>query len=190
MIFLLSQGWGKKFTWGLAMEYTQREMTSQERVIAALEHRETDRVPVDFSGHRSSGIAALIYPDLRKHLDLPPKTVRVYDMVQQLAIVDEDVLDRLGVDTIEMGRGFLLEEKDWRDWILPDGTPCQIPYYIHVEKRGEDWYLLNENGQELAVQKKGFLYFEQTYFPLKDRHFVSRGNFKRALANCICWQHN
>jgi len=84
------------------MEYTQREMTSRERVLAALEHQETDRVPVDFSGHRSSGIAALIYPDLRKHLDLPPKTVRVYDMVQQLAIVDEDVLDRLGVDTIEM----------------------------------------------------------------------------------------
>jgi uroporphyrinogen decarboxylase len=148
-------------------------MTSQERVIAALEHQESDRVPVDFSGHRSSGIAALVYPDLRKYLDLPPKTVRVYDMVQQLAIVDEDVLDRLGVDTIEMGRGFLLEDKDWKDWILPDGTPCQIPYYIHVEKRGEDWYLLNENGQELAVQKKGFLYFEQTYFPLMDRHFAA-----------------
>jgi len=148
-------------------------MTSRERILAALEHQETDRVPVDFSGHRSSGIAALVYPDLRKHLGLPPEPVRVYDMVQQLAIVDEDVLDRLGADTIEMGRGFLLEEEDWKDWILPDGTPCQIPYYIHVEKRGEDWYLLNENGRELAVQKKGFLYFEQTYFPLKDRHFAS-----------------
>jgi uroporphyrinogen decarboxylase len=155
------------------MEYTQKEMMSRERVLAALEHQETDRIPVDFSGHRSSGIAALIYPDLRKHLDLPPKTVRVYDMVQQLAIVDEDVLDRLGGDTIEMGRGFLLEEEDWKDWILPDGTPCQIPGYIHVEKREEDWYLLSENGQELAVQKKGFLYFEQTYFPLKDRYFTA-----------------
>jgi uroporphyrinogen decarboxylase len=148
-------------------------MTSQERVLAALNHRETDQVPVDFSGHRSSGIAALVYPELRKHLGLPPKPVRVYDMVQQLAIVDEDVLDRLGVDTIEMGRGFLLEDEDWKNWVLPDGTPCQIPGYIHVEKRGEDWHLLNAEGLELAVQKKGFLYFEQTYFPLKDRDFAT-----------------
>jgi len=163
------------------MEYTQREMTYQERIIAALEHRETDRVPVDFSGHRSSGIAALVYPDLRKHLGLPPKTVRVYDMVQQLAIVDEDVLDRLGVDTIEMGRGFLLEEEDWKDWILPDGTPCQIPYYIHVEKRGEDWYLLNENGRELAVQKKGFLYFEGAHLSLDEGGLSEMAHRAKAL---------
>jgi len=147
-------------------------MTSRERILGALDHRETDRIPVDFSGHRSSGIAATVYPDLRRHLGLPPLPVRVYDMVQQLAIVDEDVLDRFNVDTIEMGRGFLTEEKDWKDWILPDGRPCKIPCYIHVEQRGEDWYLLDENGLELAVQKQGFLYFEQTYFPLKDRPFA------------------
>ena len=80
-------------------------MTSRERVLAALDHRETEIVPVDFSGHRSSGIAALAYPKLREYLGLEPKTIRVYDPVQQLAIVDEDVLDRFGVDTIELGRG-------------------------------------------------------------------------------------
>lgn len=155
------------------MRYTLKEMTSRERVLAALAHREPDRVPVDFSGHRSSGIAALVYPDLRKRLGLPPKPVRVYDMIQQLAVVDDDVLDLLGVDTVEMGRGFMLEEEDWKDWGLPDGRPCKIPRYIHVERRGDDWYLFNDHGQELAVQKQGFLYFEQTYFPLKDREFAS-----------------
>lgn len=148
-------------------------MTSRERILAALEYRETDRIPIDFSGHRSSGIAAVLYPELRKHLGLPPKPVRVYDMVQQLAIVDEDVLDRFGVDTIEMGRGFLLDEEDWKDWELPDGTPCSIPNYIHAERRGDDWYLLDGSGRDLAVQKKGCLYFEQTYFPLKDRDFAA-----------------
>ncbi len=148
-------------------------MTPRERILAALEHRETDRIPVDFSGHRSSGIAAVLYPELRKHLGLPPKPVRVYDMIQQLAIVDEDILDRFGVDTIEMGRGFLLDDEDWKDWELPDGTPCSIPNYIHAERRGDDWYLLDGNGRDLAVQKKGCLYFEQTYFPLEDRDFAA-----------------
>ena len=56
-------------------------MTSRERVLAALNHREPDRVPIDFSGHRSSGIAAMAYPKLRKFLGLPSKPVRVYDVV-------------------------------------------------------------------------------------------------------------
>ena len=34
-------------------------MTSRERVLAALDHREPDLVPIDFSGHRSSGVAAI-----------------------------------------------------------------------------------------------------------------------------------
>ena len=144
-------------------------MTSRERVLDALNHHQPDRVPIDFSGHRSSGIAAIAYPKLRKQLGLPPKPVHIYDMVQQLAMVDDDVLDRFGVDTVEMGRGFLLEEKEWKDWVLPDGTPCKIPHYVNVEKRGSDWYLLAHDGLELGVQKKGCLYFTQTHFPLMER---------------------
>ncbi len=102
-------------------------MTSRECVLAALEHRQTDRVPVDLSGHRSSGISAIAYPKLRKYLDLPPGPIRVYDIIQQLAIVDDDVLDRFGIDTIELGRGFAQDEKSWRPWTLPDGTACFVP---------------------------------------------------------------
>ncbi len=144
-------------------------MTSRERILAALDHRVPDKIPTDFSGHRSSGIAALAYPKLRDFLRLPPRPIRVYDLVQQLAIVDEDVLDRFGVDTVEMGRGFLKEDKDWKEWVLPDGTPCQIPNYINLERRGDDWVVLNDHGIELGIQKKGWLYFEQTYFPLVER---------------------
>ena len=71
---------------------TGQTMTSRERVLAALNHREPDRVPIDFSGHRSSGIMAMAYARLRDFLGLPKKPIRVYDPVQQLAIVDEDVL--------------------------------------------------------------------------------------------------
>ncbi len=144
-------------------------MKSRERVRTSLSHKQPDGVAVDFSGHRSSGIAAIAYAKLRKHLGLPERPIRVYDMVQQLAIVDEDVLDLFGIDVVEMGRGFLTEDSDWKDWVLPDGTPCQVPYYINLEKRGEDWYLLTDDGVELGVQKKGVLYFEQTYWPLAKR---------------------
>src|SRR5690242_2207444 len=102
-------------------------LTHRERVLRTLHHRTPDRVPIDLAGHRSSGIAAVAYARLRQHLGLPLKPVRVYDPVQQLAIVDEEVLDRFGVDTLELGRGFALTDECWADWELPDGTPCQMP---------------------------------------------------------------
>jgi uroporphyrinogen decarboxylase len=140
-------------------------MNSRERVLASLEHRETDRVAVDFSGHRSSGIAAIAYPKLRKYLGLPPKPIRVYDVIQQLAIVDDDVLDRFGVDTIEMGRGFALDEKSWLPWTLPDGTECFVPAWTRLEREEGRWVILSKSGRVLAHMPDGALYFEQTYFP-------------------------
>lgn len=144
-------------------------MTSRERVLSALNFSEMDRIPVDLGGHRSSGIAAIALHRLRKHLDLPEKPVRVYDMVQQLGIIDEDILDLFGVDTIEMGRGFMLNDGDWKPWVLPDGTDCEIPCYVNVEAKGDDWLLYGNSGDELGILKKGSLYFEQTTFPLMDR---------------------
>jgi len=140
-------------------------MTSRERVLAALNHQESDRVPIDFSGHRSSGIAAIAYPRLRELLGLAPRTVRVYDPIQQLAIVDEDVLDRFGVDTIEMGRGFALDDDSWADWTLPDGSPCQMPAWALPERGEEEWILRSDSGRVIARMPDGALYFEQTHWP-------------------------
>jgi uroporphyrinogen decarboxylase len=144
-------------------------MTPRERVLAALDHREPDRVPIDFGGHRSSGIAAIAYAKLKRALGVASGDVYVYDMVQQLAVVEPDVLDAVGGDVIELGRGFLLDDADWQPWTLPDGTPCKIPAFIRTEQRGDDWFLLAADGTDLAIQKKGCLYFEQIHWPWLDR---------------------
>jgi len=143
-------------------------MISRQGVLAALEHRESDRVPVDFSGHRSSGIAAIAYPRLRECLGLPSKPVRVYDVIQQLAVVDVDVLDRFGVDTIELGRAFALGDGSWSPWTLPDGTPCFVPVWTRIEREEGRWVIRSGNGLILAHMPDGALYFEQTYFPFLD----------------------
>jgi len=143
-------------------------LTSRERVMMAINHREPDRVPIDLGGHRSSGIMAIAYHKLKQHLGIETGDTYVYDIVQQLAITEPEVLDRFGVDTIEMGRGFALQPEDWHDWVLPDGTPCKIPAFIHPVKVGNDWHVYHEDGTLIAVQKEGCLYFEQTYWPLAE----------------------
>jgi len=143
-------------------------MNSRERVCAAIKHQVSDKVPIDFGGHRSSGIMAIAYAKLKKHLDITTGDIYVYDVPQQLAIVEPEVLDRFGVDVIELGRGFSLEENDWKEWALPDGTPCKIPSYINLIQKGQDWYACSDDGTPIAMQKRGSLYFEQIYFPFME----------------------
>jgi uroporphyrinogen decarboxylase len=144
-------------------------MTSRERVLAALNHRETDRVPIDLSGHRSSGISAIAYARLRRHLDLPDRPIRVYDPVQQLAVVDEDVLQRFQVDTLELGRAFAREDRWWHDWTLPDGTPCLLPVWVRPERVHGEWILRAPSGRVSARMPEGVLYFEQAYYPFAEQ---------------------
>jgi uroporphyrinogen decarboxylase len=143
-------------------------MTSRDRVLTSLSHREPDRVPLDLSGYRSSGISAIVYPKLRAALGLEPRTVDVYDAVQQLAICHDDVLDKLGVDTIELGRAFCLEDKWWADWTLADGTPCRLPVWIKPERLGKEWILRAPAGHIMARQPEGSLHFDQAWWPFLD----------------------
>jgi len=140
--------------------------TSRQRVLNAINHVQSDKVPVDFSGHRSSGINPETYRKLRQYLGLPERPIKVYDMVQQLAILDEDALDRFGVDTIELGRGFSLSDQDWKPWTLTDGTECLIPTFIDVRREGTNWVLYNGSpARPVGVQKPGMNFFDQTYWP-------------------------
>ena len=107
-------------------------------------------MPIDFPGTGSSGIAALSYRGLRSHLGLPARPVRVYDPIQQLAIVDDDVLQRFGVDTVEMGRGFSHDSRDWQEWTLPDGSPCLMPSWVNLERRTGEWVMKSTAGTVMA----------------------------------------
>ena len=143
-------------------------MTSQERVLASLNHRQPDQVPIDLSAHRSSGMAAIAYPKVRAALGLEPRTVYVYDPVQQLAIIDEDVLDRFGIDVTEIGRAFCRDDKWWTDWILPDGTPCKMPAWAKPERNGSEWVVRAPRGHIMARMPEWSVTFDQAWWPFLD----------------------
>jgi uroporphyrinogen decarboxylase len=143
-------------------------MNARERILSAFAYREADGVPIDFSGHRSSGIAAMAYAKLRKYLGLAEKPIRVYDPIQQLAIVDEDVLERFGVDAIELGRGFALEDSAWMDWVLPDGTPCQMPVWTNPQRADGGWVFKSAGGKTIGRMPEGVWQFEQSNYPFAE----------------------
>ena len=142
------------------------EAKSRVRVLNALNHIQPDKVPFDLSGHRSSGINPQTYRHLRQYLGLPERPVKVYDIIQQIAVLDEDFLDWAGVDTIELGRGFSLADDDWKPWTLADGTDCLIPAYVDVRRKGDNWLLYGGSpSRTLGIQKPGMNFFDQNYWP-------------------------
>lgn len=75
-------------------------MTSRERVQTSLNHEEPDRVPIDLGGTVVSTIAISTYAALRRSLALPEKPIQTLEFVQQVARVDEDAMERFGVDVV------------------------------------------------------------------------------------------
>jgi uroporphyrinogen decarboxylase len=140
-------------------------MTSRSRVLAALNHQETDRVPIDLAGHRASAIEPVAYQRLRAYLGLEPRPLRVYSTIMQLVAVHDDVLDRFDIDTIELGRGFALDDEDWVPWVLPDGSSCEVPAWAVPEAADGGWVLRSKSGRIVGKKPEGTPYFEACYWP-------------------------
>jgi len=45
-------------------------VTRRECILAAIAHKESDRIPVDLGGMRSTGITAIAYGRLKRHLGI------------------------------------------------------------------------------------------------------------------------
>src|SRR5574341_1578583 len=83
-----------------------RHMNSRERILAAMNHHEPDGIPVDLGATPSSGISAIAYARLKRHLEIHTGHTRVYDVIQQLAQPEDDLLDRFRIDVVDNGRAF------------------------------------------------------------------------------------
>jgi uroporphyrinogen decarboxylase len=144
-------------------------MTSRERVLASIRHEEPDRVAVDLGATPSSGISAIAYHNLKQHLGISSGHTRVYDVVQQLAQPEETILDRYGVDVLDIGRTFNDRDRDWYDIILPQGVPVQLPSWFRPTKQPSGaWDAYAPDGTRIATMPVGATFFDQTYFPYQD----------------------
>ena len=150
-------------------EYTgpgPAKMTSRERVLAAVAHKEPDRVPVDQGSMRSTGIMAIAYNRLKRHLGIDAPPTKLYDLIQQLARPDDWYLDRFRVDAVDLGGAFSAPE-NWQPWTLPDGSPALAPSWFRPEFR-DGGLLVHEpaGGIVTAKMPAGALYLDQCYWPL------------------------
>ena len=105
-------------------------MTSKERIVSAIEHRQPDKVPVDFGGSVVSGISASMVYKLRKAFKLPEHPVKVIDCYQLLGEIEDDLREKLEADCVFLipyNNIFGFRNDNWKPWKLFDGTPVLVP---------------------------------------------------------------
>jgi uroporphyrinogen decarboxylase len=151
-------------------------MTSRERVLAAINHREPDRVPVDLGATPSSGISTIAYYNLKRHLGITEGHTRVYDVVQQLAQPEDFILDRFGIDAVDVGRTFNARDEDWCDIVLPpvpatngESITVQFPaWFKPVVREDGAWDGYSSDGTRVATMPSGATFFDGTVHPYLD----------------------
>jgi uroporphyrinogen decarboxylase len=113
-------------------------MNSRERVLEAINHQEADHIPFDLGGTGMTGIHLTAYRNLRQYLGMPEVQVRTESLIQQLAVVDEDVAGRLQTDCRKVApRSSAIYNMAFRD---------EGDYTAYTDEWGIDWRMPKEGG--------------------------------------------
>lgn len=123
-------------------------MNSRERVQMTLNHKEPDMIPFDLGATPMSGIHHVAYVNLRDYLGMPKVQPRISDVIQQLAVIDADMADRLQIDVRNVAPpSYGTRTPDFRD---------EGDYTAYTDDWGIDW----------RKPKHGGLYYDMYSWPL------------------------
>lgn len=121
-------------------------MTSRERLQAALDHQQPDRVPVDLGATFVTGIHVTALAKLRRAVlgEQPGHRIKVCEPYQMLGEVDDELRAALGIDVLgSLARKsmFGTDERAWKPFTFWDGTELLVPHNFNltVEANSGDW---------------------------------------------------
>ena len=141
-------------------------MTPRERITAAINHRESDRVPVDISGTKLTGIHVDEYVELTRSLGMDFGPPKVFDHYQMLARADDLMHRYFGSDVIELENidetWWGIENKDWKPWTTGAGNSVLVPGgFSPLEDADGTLTIYNKDGKAAASMPKNGFYFDR-----------------------------
>ncbi len=128
-------------------------MNSKERVKAALNHQQPDRIPVDFSGTGVTGMHVSNVADLRGYYGLEKRPVMLVEPYQMLGEIDEELMDIIGIDTIPLNSEktmFGFKNENWKEFKTPWGQEVLVPEKFKVTKESNGDLLIYPEGDMSA----------------------------------------
>jgi uroporphyrinogen decarboxylase len=148
-------------------------MTHKERALAALNHQETDRIPIDFGSTISTTIIMPAYENLKRYLGFQHQTQFMVPRAQTV-IPDDQVLDRFDVDFC----GIRLGNFRGGNYRELDSTTVMDAWGI-TWKKAEGGHFINVNGPFQNAEPKLDL-LEDHIWPNADEPGLYEGLRERA----------
>jgi hypothetical protein len=130
-------------------------MNSRQRVETALNHEQPDYVPLDLGASSVTGMHVSSVYLLRQSLglDTPGTPVKVTEPYQMLGEIAPDLIEALGIDVVGLGGTktmFGFENRDWKPWMLTDGTPVLVPGAFNTDPEPNGDILMYPEGDRSA----------------------------------------
>ena len=128
-------------------------MNSRERVIAAINHEEPDRVPIDVGGTGLTGINLMAYGRLKRHLGLDGGKARVFHSWIQVPELEEVVRERVHSDCVTLPRYRMslgIPNSDFKTWTHACGTEFLFPIDFNPSQNEEGDWEWHEHGEMIA----------------------------------------
>ena len=132
----------------------KKTMTSRERVVRAINHEPVDRIPIDLGSHMSTGISMFAYWNLREHLGLSTDRIWIPDMVQGLAYVDVDILERFHCDCILLEPPFPSTVR----WSPRDRYTFTIPAEAGPQSTTDGEWVISKGDASMRMPANGFFF--------------------------------
>jgi hypothetical protein len=123
--------------------------SSRENFVTTVNHRQPEKVVVDFGSSPVTGIHAVIVEKLREYYGLEKKPVKIIEPYQMLGELDKDLIREMNVDVIGLGgenNMFGIPNKDWKLHRTFWGQEVLFP--------GEFNYTFNSNG-DILIHPEG-----------------------------------
>jgi uroporphyrinogen decarboxylase len=145
-------------------------MTSRERILRTINHKEPDMIPLDIGGHDSSGISVIAYDNLKKNLGFTHDQTHMFSCYNQLAKVDGGIRKIIKPDTVMLMR----EPAKWKPAIITHSPACLVPELWDPERQLDGSYnVMDNNGIVIARMPEGGYYFDSVYAPLAEVEDIS-----------------
>ncbi|MGQ9621521.1 MAG: uroporphyrinogen decarboxylase family protein [Bacteroidales bacterium] len=125
-------------------------MTSREIVLAALDFKETEKIPVDFGSTAVTGIHVKAIENLRKHYNLEQRPVKVIEPYQMLGEVDEELAEILGTDVTGIASRKNMfgipQDEGWKEFRTFWGQIVLMPEKFNVTYDSDGSLLIHPEG--------------------------------------------
>src|SRR3989304_2849018 len=133
-------------------------MTSKERVLASLNHREPDAVPVDFGSTAVTGIHVNAIAGLLDRYGLEKRPGRGYEPYQMLGLLDKDLKKAMGIDVEGIPAPetlFGFRNENWKPYRLDSGLEVLVSEHFRTTKDPDGDTLIYPTGDLSAPPRRG-----------------------------------